>query len=180
MSFPSWRASAQPTPPSPLAPRYFADAARSPWGPFYVGIWEPNMGIRFFPCPSWILTQQAAELFAAAKALSLASHRGDLSVHLYLDNHAAIHSLLRGKARSPLIPQNRILRRLCYLLHWSGICAAVHYVPSHLNPADPPSRWWSFSNPLMLVSKTWTLGLCHLLDSPGPSWGLLHGLSRSI
>ena len=80
------------------------------------------------------MTQQAAELFAALKALSLAAFRRDLSFHLYLDNHAAIYSLLRGRARSPLIPQNRILRRVCYLLHWSGLVAALHYIPSELNP----------------------------------------------
>ena len=180
MAFPAWRAFPTPSTPSPSARRYFADAARSPWGLFFCGIWEPNMGLRFFPCPNWVLSQQAAELFAAVKALSLAAHRGDLSIHLYLDNHAAIYSILRGKARSPLIPQNRLLRRLNYLLVWSGITAAVHYVPSHLNPADPPSRWWSFPCPLSLVSRTWILGLSNLLGPPGSSWGLLAGPNRTM
>ena len=173
MCFPSWWALDFPITPSPSAPRFFADAACSPWGAYFVGIWESSMGIRFFPCPSWVLTQQAAELYAALKALSLAVHRHDLSIHLYLDNHAAIYSLLRGKARSPLIPQNRLLRRLNFLLHWSGVTAALHYVPSHLNLADPASRWWSFSSPLALVSRSWSLGLRRLLEPPGPAWGLL-------
>ena len=180
MCFPSWRALDFPITPSPSAPRFFADAACSSWGAYFVGIWESSMGIRFFPCPSWVLTQQAAELYAALKALSLAVHRHDLSIHLYLDNHAAIYSLLRGKARSPLIPQNRLLRRLNFLLHWSGVTAALHYVPSHLNPADPASRWWSFSSPLALVSRSWSLGLRRLLEPPGPAWGLLSGLNRAL
>ena len=145
-----------------------------------MGIWERTMGSRFFPCLAWMLPQQAAELFAALKALSLAAFRHNLSIHLYLDNHAAIFSLLRGRASSPLIPQNRILRRLCYLLHWSGIVAALHYVPSPLNPADPPSRWWSFPSPVSLVARTWGLGLSHLSEPPGASWGLLAGLQRSM
>lgn len=178
MSFPSWRA--QPTCVPADAPRYFADAAQSPWGTFFVGIWEHSMGTRFFPCPPWVATQQAAELFGALRALSLAAHRHTLSIHLYLDNHAAIYSLLRGKARSPLIPQNRLLRQLNYLLHWSNLTAALHYVPSHLNPADPPSRWWSHSSPSSLIVRTWSLGLTRLTDPPGPSWGTLCGLHRAI
>ena len=67
MSFPAW----QPTPksclPSASAPRYFADAACMPSGLFSVGIWSPRMGCRFFICPPWIVTQQAAELFALSK-----------------------------------------------------------------------------------------------------------------
>ena len=180
MSFPSWRSPASNTVPPTTAPRYFADAAQSPWGTFFVGVWERAMGTRFFPCPPWAATQQSAELFGALKALSLAAHRGALAIHLYLDNHAAIHSLLRGKARSPLIPQNRLLRQLCHLLHWSSLSAAIHFVPSQLNPADPPSRWWSYPSPLSLVSHTWILGLTHLLDPPGAPWGTLHGLNRAL
>ena len=140
----------------------------------------PPSGTRFFPCPHWVITQQAAELFAALKALQIAAFRRDLRIHLFLDNHAAIYSLLRGKAHSPLIPQNRILRRLCYLLHWSGLVAALHYIPSSLNPADPPSRWWTFMTALTLVRDTWRLGLLCLQDPPGPSWGCLAGLHRSF
>ena len=180
MAFPAWRSSSLPHPPSPDAPRYFADAARSPWGPYFVGIWEKQMGTRFFPCPRWVLTQQAAELFGAVKALSLAAFRHTRSIHLYLDNHAAIYSLLRGKARSPLIPQNRILRQLSHLFHWSGMVAAVHYIPSDLNPADPPSRWWSYPTPTSLITQTWGLGLAHLASPPGVHWGLLAGLQRSM
>lgn len=177
MTLAAWRpTSTLPLPPS--APRYFADAACSPWGQYYVGIWSPKMGSRFFPCPTWIVTQQAAELFAALKALTLAAFRHDLSIHLFLDNHAAIYSLLRGKAQSPLAPQNRLLRRLCYLLHWSGLSAALHYIPSALNPADPPSRWWTYPTSSSLVYHTWRLGLSQLLAPPGPSWGTLAGLQR--
>lgn len=180
MVFPAWRSTHVPRDPPPDAPRYYADAARSPWGTFFVGVWEHQMGSRFFPCPEWVLTQQAAELFGALKAISLAAFRRDLSIHLYVDNHAAIYSLLRGKARSPLIPQNRILRRLCYLLQWSGVTAALHYVPSPLNPADPLSRWWSYPDSVSLVARTWGLGVSHLSLPPGASWGLLSGLQRSM
>ena len=180
MSFPAWRTSHLPSQPPDGAPRYFADAAQAPCGIFFVGIWEKAMGCRFFPCPGWVMTQQAAELFGALKALSLAAFRKDLALHLYLDNHAAIYSLLRGKSRSPLIPQNRILRRVCYLLQWSGVVAAVHYIPSHLNPADPLSRWWSYPSNLSLTAKTMALGLLHLAEPPGASWGLLAGLQRAM
>ena len=133
------------------------------------------MGTRFFPCPGWVTSQQSAELFAAYRALTLASFRRHTSLHLYLDNHAALHSLLRGKSRSTLIPQNRILRRVTYLLHWTGITAALHYIPSALNPADAPSRWWTFPSSSPLVASAWGLGLHHLSHPPGPTWGLLHG-----
>ena len=180
MAFPAWRSDILLPSPGPSAPRFFADAARSPWGTFYVGIWEHSMGSRFFPCPPWVLTQQAAELFAAYRALTLAAFRHRSSFHLLLDNHAAIHSLLRGRARSPLIPQNRILRRISHVLHWSGLTAAVHYVPSQLNPADPLSRWWTFPSSEPLLTRTWGLGLSHLSRPLPPSWGLLVGLQRTI
>ena len=180
IALPAWRSNHIPSSPLPSAPRYFADAARSPWGSYYVGIWSHHMGTRFYPCPHWVTTQQAAELFAALKALQLAAFRHDRHLHLYLDNHAAIYSLLRGKASSPLIPQNRILRRLCYLLHWSSLSAALHYIPSSLNPADPPSRWWTFPTTLSLITSTWRLGALHLLDPPGPSWGTLAGSHRAL
>ena len=56
MAFPSWQAPPLSHTPAPTAPRFFADAARSPWGTFFAGTWEPTMGIRFFPCPEWVLT----------------------------------------------------------------------------------------------------------------------------
>ena len=180
MSFPAWRSDSMPTTPGPLAPRFFADAAQSPAGTFFVGVWERSMGSRFFPCPPWVLTQQAAELFAAYRALTLAAFRNCTSLHLFLDNHAAIHSLLRGRARSPLIPQNRVLRRISHLLHWSGLTAAVHYVPSQLNPADPLSRWWTYPSSESLLVRTWGLALSHLTQPMSPSWGLLRGLQRSL
>ena len=126
-----------------------------------------------------VTTQQAAELFAAFKALSLASYRRDTSIHLYLDNHAAIYSLLRGRARSLLLPQSRILRRISHLLHWSGLVAAVRYVPSRHNPADPLSRWWAASS-LEIVAKAWGLGLACLSLPQSPTWGLLAGLQRAF
>ena len=180
MAFPAWLPDSLATMPLPTAPRFFADAAQAPWGQYYAGVWEHRMGIRFFPCPPWVQTQQAAELFAAYKALSLAAFRYNLSFHLFLDNHAVIYSLLRGKARSCLLPQNRLLRRICHLLHWSGLTAALHYVPSSQNPADPPSRWWRFPTAYDLVFSTLRLGWSHLLDVPGPSWGLLHGCNRGL
>jgi hypothetical protein len=180
MCLAAWRTTDVPASPSQHAPRYFADAAKDPAGQFYVGVWERRMGTRFFPCPDWVRTQQAAELYAALKALSLAAFRKTRFLHLYLDNHAAIHSILRGRARSPLIPQNRILRRLSHLLHWSALTAAVHYVPSASNPADPPSRWWSFPSAAHLVARTWGLGQCLLSEPPGPSWGVLRGVQRAF
>ena len=138
------------------------------------------MGSRIFHCPPWVVTQQAAELFAAVKAVTLAAYRKDKSFHLYIDNHAAIHSLLRGKARSLLIPQNRLLRRLNYVLLWSGIVAALHYVPSALNPADPLSRWWSFPRKTACLGHSELLGQAHLAQPPGAWWGLLSGLQRSM
>jgi hypothetical protein len=178
MTLPAWRSCHSPEHPANSAARYFADAACSPWGVFFVGVWEQRMGSRIFPCPAWVVTQQAAELFGAVKALSLAAFRKDRSCHLYLDNHAAIYSLLRGKARSPLIPQNRILRRVSYLLHWSGLVAALHFVPSSLNPADPSSRWWSYAPPASHLALARDLGMSHLAQPPGISWGLLAGLQR--
>jgi hypothetical protein len=180
ITFASWRSDSIPTHPPPHSASFFTDAARAPWGTYYVGVWEASMGSRFFPCPQWVLTQQAAELFAAYKALSLAAFRHTRLLRLHVDNHAAIHSLLRGRASSPLVPQNRILRRITYLLHWSGITAAIHYVPSALNPADPLSRWWRYSSPVTLLARTWGLGHLHAMTPPSPSWGLLTGLQRSL
>ena len=156
------------------------DAARHPSGTFYAGLWSATAGTRFFACPPWVCTQQAAELMAALHGLTVAAHRKDLIIHLYVDNIAALHSLLRSRAASPLRPQNRILRRVTYLLHWSAITAALHYIPSALNPADPPSRWWTYSDPAILLTSTWGLATSLRQHPPDISWGTLHGTSRCL
>lgn len=137
------------------------------------------MGSRFFPCPQWVVTQQAAELFAAYRALTLAVFRKIVTFRLFLDNHAAIFSLLRGRANSPLIPQNRILRRVAHLLRWSEAVASLHYIPSGQNPANPLSRWWSFRSPLMMLTRVCGLGAAANAHNLNPSWGLLFGLQRA-
>jgi hypothetical protein len=60
------------------------------------------------------------------------------------------------------------------------LAAAVHYVPSSLNPADPASRWWSFPTALDLVTRTRILSQLFTTDTLGPPWGLLHGLQRHL
>ena len=109
--------------------------------------------------------------------MQVAAHRQETCIHLCLDNTAALHTLARGRASSLLAPHNRILRRMNYLLHWSGLVVALHHLPSALNPADPPSRWWSYPDPTVLLSTTWGLA-ASLLSNPQPSpWGTLHGSS---
>ena len=180
MTFPSWRVVSPTAPTDHRSPRFFADAARAPWGAYFVAVWEFSLGTRFFPCPPWVASQQAAELFAAYRALTLIAFRHSPPCHLYLDNHAAIFSLLRGRARTTLLPQNRILRRISHLLHWSCVAVDLHFVPSRLNPADPPSRWWTFPTVTPMLLSTWGLGRFQLSLQPGPSWGLLAGSSRTL
>ena len=92
------------------------------------------------PCPPWITTQQAAELWGTVVALDQAQRCGAHQLVLVGDNAGALAHLLWGRA-SPVRPhQQRTLRRVAHRLRWMGITVTVEWVPSGLKPADAISR----------------------------------------
>ena len=133
-------------------PIWFVDAAKQ-FHSFYVGMWAKACPIRILKCPPWIKTQQAAELFAIECAIRIAANQGQRSITVTTDNIAAAHSTLHRKASVSLVAQNRILRRIQNLLRWSDLHVSLAWIPSHLNPADPLSRWAEFLDGISMLAK---------------------------
>ena len=56
------------------------------------------------------------------------------------DNQSSLSQLLRVKAGVGLLTQQRLLRRVAYMLSFSGILVWLFWAPTHLMPANPISR----------------------------------------
>ena len=136
--------------------RWYVDAAKQ-FQSFYVGVWGRAMGPKSSKCPPWVKTQQAAELFAIECGLRMAANQGRRCITVVTDNLAAAHSAVKGKASIALRAQNRILRRMQHILRWSGMQVFVEWVPSHLNPADPPSRWAECGSPEVIMTRSFLI-----------------------
>ena len=57
------------------------------------------------------------------------------------DNRGTIHQTLKLKAGVGFLSQQKILRKMPYLIPRSGIQVQVYWAPSELMPADPISRY---------------------------------------
>jgi hypothetical protein len=140
----------QPSPPFPHP--WYVDAAKQ-FHSFYAGLWAPPDKLRITKCPSWVKSQQAAELYAIECAIRLAAYEGRRAISIATDNQAALFSTLHSKASTKLLAQNRILRRMQHLLRWACLHVSISWVPSHLNPADPLSRWAEYPDALGLLDS---------------------------
>ena len=56
------------------------------------------------------------------------------------DNFVACAQLMNVRASTPLPVQQRILRRFFWFCSWAQLEMSLFWVPSDLNPADPPSK----------------------------------------
>lgn len=133
--------------------RWYVDASRQ-HGVYFVGAWLPRNKPQTLICPRWVQSQQSAELFALEVGIRRAANQGRSCITLVTYNLAAALSAVKGKASIVLSAQNRILRRMQHLLRWSGMQVFIEWVPSHCNPADPPSRWAEFASLDALAAKS--------------------------
>lgn len=128
-----------PLPPPLLTPVICMDAAFVE-DHYQVGLWSPIFGTRIIRTPDYILTQQQAELFAADAATRLAARLGWSQLTLIGDNRAALYLLDSMRPNLQVDQLVRVLRRIYNRILWTGMRAHLLWVPSHLQPADGPSR----------------------------------------
>ena len=134
-----------------MGPRCWTNAARG-LGAYWVGLWG-DTGVRIERCPTWVYTQQAAEMYAVEVAIKAAVRMEMTHTQVIGDNMAAAWSAVKNKATALKRSQNRILRRIQHLLRWSGIQAHMLWVRSEDNPADAPSRWSQFKSGMHMALK---------------------------
>ena len=100
------------------------------------------------------MSQMCAELWALCMGIRLAIHRGWKHLHLVGDNLGALCQLLKLRAGVGFRSQQVILKKVSYLLSRSGLQVWIFWVPTHLMPADPISRYLEgFGGSLSKASK---------------------------
>ena len=148
----------------PSGPTWFVDAAGT-HSAYWSGIWSPYLRPKTVHHPPWVHTQQAAELAGVIHAIKIAAYQGHTTLILIIDNQAAIASVISRKATYKCQAQQRLLRQLHHVLRWSGLQVACYWVPSALNPADPPSRSWKYDAAIQVDLQAWRV-YASLLQSP--------------
>ena len=147
-----WSAPIHPS----CGPAWFVDAAGT-WSGYWSAIWSPCLRPKIVQHPPWVNNQQAAELAGIVHAVRVAAYKGCRSLNLVVDNEAAICSAISGRTRIPCSAQLRLLRQLQHILRWSGLQLACYCVPSVYHPADPPSRWWKYPEPIITDLEAWSV-----------------------
>ena len=147
-----WSAPIHPS----CGPAWFVDAAGT-WSGYWSAIWSPCLRPKIVQHHPWVNNQQAAELAGIVHAVRVAAYKGCRSLNVVFDNQAAICSAISGRTRIMCSAQLRLLRQLQHVLRWSGIQLACYWVPSVYNPADPPSRWWKYPEPIITDLEAWSV-----------------------
>ena len=126
----------------------FVDAAKQR-GHYCYGLFGYGLGTRFGWCSGsghtvggdGVKSQMGAELFGLCQGIRYAVHRGFKYLILIGDNRGTIHQTLKLKAGVGFLSQQKILRKMSYMISRSGIQVKIYWVPSELMPADPISRY---------------------------------------
>ena len=106
---------------------------------YRIGFFDGVKG-QVYECPSWVSSQQVAEL-SGVWVLARVAARGKMSQAAMLqDNMQAVWNTINLISRAGLWRQNRILRAIVHQLRRSGLILHVLHIPSDLQPADPLSR----------------------------------------
>ena len=129
-----------PLQPGSLSMFVFVDAARQ-YGKYAWGMFCESEGVRFGWFGLEVMSQMCAELCALCQAVRWAVHRGWKRLCLVGDNQSSLYQLLKVRAGVGFLTQQRILRKVSYLLSFSEIAVWLFWVPTHLMPADPISRY---------------------------------------
>jgi len=130
----------RPQPPPTCMPPLFVDAASCTASCFIVACCRPASYATSVQAPSWVRSQQDAEMYAVFHGLRQCAIRGLSHVCVYTDNYAVFHSLTSLRVSGSTPARARILRRIIRLCLSRRINFQLARVPSSLNPADPYSR----------------------------------------
>ena len=129
-----------PPHPSSLKNFVFVNAAEQ-YRKYAWGLYCKNEGVHFGWFGSECMTQICAELNALCQAVRWAVHRGWKHLCLVGDNQSSLSQLLKVRAGLGFITQQRILRKVAYLLSFLGVLVRLFCVPTHVMPANPISRY---------------------------------------
>ena len=107
----------------------FANAA--PVGPdtFSVGLYLPSGGMRMFPCPRWVGTLQAVELWGWVQGVRVAAYMKWPRVCVGSDSLVARCQIQGQRGAVFCSGQQRVLRALFWLRRWSGLPIAGFFCP---------------------------------------------------
>ena len=106
---------------------------------YRVGLYSSGRG-RVFECPSWVSTQQVAEMYGMSLLVKFSVSSQFPQVTMLRDNMQTVWGTVNLRARTRHSKQQRILRGVVHRLRTSQLTLHVTWVPSHLQPADPLSR----------------------------------------
>ena len=143
----------KPIPTTPHQDTIFVDAAEGQYG-YVAAIWSPTFGTRIWHLPSWIITQQGAELAAIEAGIKIAAYKKLTSIHLVADNMAAIYTTIKFGSALKNHLRARHVRRIAHLLRWSKLKVNISWICSEYNPADCPSRYWKYTSEEVMQAHT--------------------------
>ena len=87
-----------------------------------------------------MMTQQCAELLAVLAGVRLGWHRGWKDFWVVGDNMSSLYQAATLKASVGLVTQQRLLRKISYLVKREGLGVELGWVGTDSMPADPVSR----------------------------------------
>ena len=129
-------------PPPVCMPLMFCDAAPLPSG-FMAACLRPLSFALAVPTPSWVRSQQTAELYSVFCCLRQAVLSGLSHVCVVVDNEAAYHTVKSGKVSGSVWARVRLLRRINRLCLAHNLHVQLALTASKHNPADHFSRYLS-------------------------------------
>ena len=105
------------------------------------GWWSWRVALSHPLRPAHINAQEIKAVLSTFQLrLESCSNVGTRHAHL-LDSQVSMGLLCKGRSSSNQLM--RILKRVLALILAGHTYAAYVYVATHLNPADPPSKWWT-------------------------------------
>ena len=118
----------------------FVDAALDIFS-YRAGVFVPKMNVvRSNIIPLARLNQRSVELWALCWAIRLARRFAWHYLFLLTDSQVAGNQLVHLRARTWLGKQMRLLRSISIRMRQWGLVVGVRWVPTDVQPADPPSR----------------------------------------
>ena len=120
---------------------FFVDAGLLPHGRYGVGLFHETLGVQVHIPPPTIRSQQEAEAYALEYVLRVGIRLSPAGFEVVGDNMGALFNLLSLQPRVSNFVMVRIFRRIYNRLYWSRVQVHAGWVPSALQPADPPSRF---------------------------------------
>ena len=129
----------RPLPPPLCMPMVYCDAALSTTG-YVVAAFKRGDFATACTAPTWIRSQQGAELYSIFHSLRQAAIRRLSHVCVVTDNEAAFNTVNGGRVSARHWDRVRLLRRINRICLQENLQLQLALTPSECNPADPFSR----------------------------------------